>query len=150
MNIVEAFKIARETKKGIRPIWAVKNVQIKYWNFGRFALCDINGVFMRYFSINLTTMDDFNRFVLSEWEVVNEKPNKQTQYKIDSMKFQIVRHCKNNVVNGNASCKECIITKTCDKTYKKNNETPYTNALDDWSLKEIVEAYHILKETGEI
>lgn len=146
MNIVEAFKIARETKKGIRPIWAVKNVQIKYWNFGRFALCDINGVFMRYFSINLTTMDDFNRFVLSEWEVVNEKPNKQTQYKIDSMKFQIVRYCKSKC----CSCVGCEITKMCDKCFETYDETPRTNLLDNWSLKDIVEAYHILKKAGEI
>lgn len=144
MNIVEAFKIARETKKGIRPIWAVKNVQIKYWNFGRFALCDINGVFMRYFSINLTTMDDFNRFVLSEWEVVNEKPSKQTQYKIDSMKFQIVRHCN----KFSYSCEGCRLKNFC--MAKRINDPVANTMLDDWSLKEIVEAYHILKEAGEI
>ena len=144
MNIVEAFKIARETKKGIRPIWAVKNVQIKYWNFGRFALCDINGVFMRYFSINLTTMDDFNRFVLSEWEVVNEKPNKQTQYKIDSMKFQIVRYCDKNADYDD--CYNCKIRRICHT--KQYN--PLVKILDNWSLKDIVEAYHILKKAGEI
>ena len=144
MNIVEAFKIARETNKGIRPIWAVKNVQIKYWNFGRFALCDINGVFMRYFSINLATMDDFNRFVLSDWEVVKEKPSKETQYKIDSMKFQIVRYCDENADCDD--CYDCKIRRICHtKPY-----SPLRMLLDDWSLKEIVEAYHILKELGEI
>ena len=150
MNIAEALKIAKEQGKGVRPVWADKNVQIKYWDFGKLAICDINGVFKAFFTLNLTTDYDFNNYILKDWEVVKEKPSKETQCKIDSMKFQIVRHCKNNIVNDNASCRECIITKTCDKTYKKNNETPYTNALDDWSLKEIVEAYHILKKAGEI
>lgn len=141
MNIVEALKIAKEQGKKVRPVgedWFVEfdketNIHIKKWRDS-----DIGSTIL---SISKT---------LADWEVVKEKPSKETQCKIDSMKFQIVRHCKNNVVNGNASCKECIITKTCDKPYKKNNETPYTNALDDWRLKEIVEAYHILKEEGEI
>lgn len=141
MNIVEALKIAKEQGKKVRPVgedWFVEfdketNIHIKKWRDS-----DIGSTIL---SISKT---------LADWEVIKEKPSKETQRKIDSMKFQIVRHCKNNVVNGNASCKECIITKTCDKPYKKNNETPYTNALDDWSLKEIVEAYHTLKEAGEI
>lgn len=141
MNIVEALKIAKEQGRKVRPVgedWFVEfnkkaNTHIKKENDS---------------DIGTTALTI--RHTLKDWEVVKEKPSKETQCKIDSMKFQIVRHCKNNVVNGNASCKECIITKTCDKPYKKNNETPYTNALDDWSLKEIVEAYHILKEAGEI
>lgn len=142
MNIVEALKIAKEQGKKVRPVGRGCQV-IKYKNGSFFKYYKIsNGSYVYYW---VPTED-----ILADWEVVKEKPSKQTQYKIDSIKFQIVRHCKNNVVNGNASCKECIITKTCDKTYKKNNETPYTNALDDWSLKEIVEAYHILKEAGEI
>ena len=58
------------------------------------------------------------------------------------MKFQIVRYCNN--------CNGCKIAKVCDKIFEKYDETPRTNLLDDWSLKDIVEAYHILKEAGEI
>ena len=145
MNIVEALKIAKEQGKKVRPVNA-KNFYIIYVkSINDFDLrSSISGKFIAPYW-TAPTADIF-----ADWEVVKEKPSKQTQYKIDSMKFQIVRHCKNNVVNDNASCKECIITKTCDKTYKKTDETPYTNALDDWSLKEIVEAYHILKRAGEI
>lgn len=141
MNIVEALKIAKEQGKKVRPVGV--NWFVEYDN-------EINTYVKKLKKPNTNCVSIHIEDAMSDWEVVKEKPSKETQCKIDSMKFQIVRHCKNNIVNGNASCRECIITKTCDKTYKKNNETPYTNALDDWSLKEIVEAYHILKKAGEI
>ena len=144
MNIIEALKIAKEQGKKVRPVGA--NWCVVYEDIF------VNGFFTRIDKIIMVDCEYLAspEEILADWEVVKEKPSKQTQYKIDSMKFQIVRHCKNNVVNDNASCKECIITKTCDKTCKKTDETPYTNALDDWSLKDIVEAYHILKKAGEI
>ena len=84
---------------------------------------------------------------MSDWEVVKEKPSKQTQYKIDSMKFQIVRHCKNT----ECSNSECELYRKCiDKVQVDDGYSPKVNLLDDWNLKEIVEAYHILKEAGEI
>lgn len=58
------------------------------------------------------------------------------------MKFQIVRYCKGRY----CSC-DCGLFEKC---FEKYDETPRTNLLDDWSLKEIVEAYHILKEAGDI
>ena len=78
MNIVEALKIAKEQGKGVRPVWADKNVQIKYWDFGKLAICDINGVFKAFFTLNLTTDYDFNNYILKDWEVVKEKPSKET------------------------------------------------------------------------
>lgn len=142
MNIVEALKIAKEQGKKVRlkghDCWSVEYK---------------DGMFLQYYKnsdapyIYWTVVTED---VLTDWEVVKEKPSKQTQYKIDSMKFQIVRHCKNTTVNDNTNCTKCIITEICDKTFNKNGETPYNNALDGWRLKEIVEAYHILKEAGEI
>lgn len=38
----------------------------------------------------------------------------------------------------------------CDKCFEKYDETPRMKLLDNWSLKEIVEAYKILKKEGEI
>lgn len=142
MNIVEALKIAKEQGKKVRPVGRGCQV-IKYKN----------GSFFKYYKISngsyvycwVPTED-----ILADWGVVKEKPSKQTQYKIDSMKFQIARHCSNSLANDNTNCKKCIITKTCDKYFNKNDETPYSNMLDDWSLKDIVEAYHRLKKTGEI
>ena len=141
MNIIEALKIAKEQGKKVRPVgaeWFVEydneiNTYVKKWRD--------SGIGSTILTIKNT---------LEDWEVVKEKPSKETQYKIDSMKFQIVRHCKNTAVNDNTNCTKCIITEICDKTFKKNGETPYNNALDGWRLKEIVEAYHILKEAGEI
>ena len=138
MNIVEALKIAKEQGKKVRPVGRGCQV-IKYKN----------GSFFKYYKISngsyvycyVPTEDIF-----ADWEVVKEKPSKETQYKIDSMKFQIVRYCKSKC----CSCVGCEITKICDKFFEKYDETPRTNLLDDWSLKDIVEVYHILKKAGDI
>ena len=137
MNIVEALKIAKEQGKKVRPVgedWFVKfdkeaNTHIKKWRDS-----DIDSTILTI------------KHTLADWEVVKEKPNKETQYKIDSMKFQIVRHCKNRY-----SCMECRLAKKCERDgYMSCNYAPKKNLLDNWSLKEIVEAYHILKKVGEI
>lgn len=132
MNIVEALKIAKEQGKKVRPVGRGCQV-IKYKN----------GSFFKYYKISngsyvycwVPTED-----ILADWEVVKEKPSKETQHKIDSMKFQIVRHCD--------SCSNCILHKLAKGLCA--DRPPCVNCLDDWSLKEIVEAYHILKEAGEI
>ena len=139
MNIVEALKIAKEQGKKVRPKGR-DNWAIEYKN----------GSFLQ----NYETSDNIYLFcyaltedILGDWEIVREKPSKETQHKIDSMKFQIVRHCKNiEWCNGS-----CGISKKCfNKAIANNRNTPKDNFLDDWSLKDIVEAYHILKEAGEI
>lgn len=135
MNIAEALKIAKEQGKKVRPVgaeWFVKYIEdvdehYRIWGNNHFDWLVIDNA-------------------LEDWEVVKEKPNKQTQYKIDSMKFQIVRYCKSKC----CSCVGCEITKMCDKCFETYDETPRTNLLDNWSLKEIVEAYHILKKAKEI
>lgn len=136
MNIAEALKIAKEQGKKVRPVGRGCQV-IKYKN----------GSFFKYYKISngsyvycwVPTED-----ILADWEVVKEKPSKETQYKIDSMKFQIVRYCdKNADYDG---CYDCKIKRVCHT--KQYN--PLIKILDNWSLKEIVEAYHILKEAGEI
>ncbi len=139
MNIAEALKIAKEQGKKVRPIGA-KYQYVMYKNRKGFIKKDMATDKMICFYWKVAIED-----AMSDWEVVKEKPSKQTQYKIDSMKFQIVRHCKNI---GEFSCGECKLGKIC---YMENPKEPATDTmLDDWSLKEIVEAYHILKEAGEI
>lgn len=130
MNIVEALNIAKEQGKKVRPkgqdCW---NIEYK------------DGMFLQYYKTSKNSYIYWNvvtEDVMSDWEVVNEKPNKQTQYKIDSMKFQIVRHCANQ-----EHCRKCILNLKCIANRQDS-------MCDDWSLKEIVEAYHILKEAGEI
>ena len=130
MNIVEALKIAKEQGKKVRPKGR-DNWAIEYKN----------GSFLQ----NYETSDNIYLFcyaltedILGDWEVVEEKPSKETQYKIDSMKFQVLRHCANQEY-----CHRCILNPNC----KDNTQD---TMLDDWSLKEIVEAYHILKRAGEI
>lgn len=137
MNIVEALNIAKEQGKKVRPknqnTWFIKYENGKFMQYNTyFKRCDMY--------CYVTT-----EYILEDWEVVKEKPSKQTQYKIDSMKFQIVRHCKNI---DEFSCGGCKLGKIC---YMENPKEPATaTMLDDWSLKEIIEAYHILKEAGEI
>ncbi len=130
MNIVEALKIAKEQGKKVRPKGR-DNWAIEYKN----------GSFLQ----NYETSDNIYLFcyaltedILGDWEVVKEKPSKETQHKIDSMKFQVLRHCANQEY-----CHRCILNPNC----KDNTQD---TMLDDWSLKEIVEAYHILKRAGEI
>ena len=138
MNIVEALKIAKEQGKKVRPknqnTWFIKYENGKFMQYNTyFKCCDMY--------CYVTT-----EYILEDWEVVKEKPSKQTQYKIDSMKFQIVRYCKSKY-----SCMGCRLAKECERDdYINCNYTPKKNLLDNWSLKEIVEAYHILKEAGEI
>lgn len=136
MNIVEALKIAKEQGKKVRPVGA--NWCVVYEDIF------VNGFFARIDKIIMVDCEYLAspEEILANWEVVKEKPSKETQHKIDSMKFQIVRYCNN--------CNGCKISKVCDKIFEKYDETPRTNLLDDWSLKDIVEAYHILKEAGEI
>ena len=136
MNIVEALKIAKEQGKKVRlkghDCWSVE------YKDGMFLQCYKNSD-APYIYWTVVTED-----VLEDWEVVKEKPSKQTQYKIDSMKFQIVRYCDKNADCDD--CYDCKIRRICHtKPY-----SPLRMLLDDWSLKEIVEAYHILKEAGEI
>ena len=135
MNIVEALKIAKEQGKRVRPVNA-KNFYIIYVkSINDFDLrSSISGKFIAPYW-TAPTADIF-----ADWEVVKEKPSKQTQYKIDSMKFQIVRYCD--------SCSNCILHKLAKGLCA--DRPPCVNCLDDWSLKEIVEAYHVLKKEGEI
>ena len=133
MNIVEALKIAKEQGKRVRPVNA-KNFYIIYVkSINDFDLrSSISGKFIAPYW-TAPTADIF-----ADWEVVKEKPSKETQHKIDSMKFQVLRHCANQ-----EHCRKCILNLKCIANRQDS-------MCDDWSLKEIVEAYHILKEAGEI
>ena len=133
MNIVEVLTLAKEQGKKVRPVgaeWFVKYVEdvdeyYRIWGDSHFDWLVIDNA-------------------LEDWEVVKEKTSKQTQYKIDSMKFQIVRYCDKNADYDD--CYDCKIRRICHtKPY-----SPIRMLLDDWSLKEIIEAYHKLKELGEI
>ena len=138
MNIAEALKIAKEQGKKVRPIGA-KYQYVMYKNRKGFIKKDMATDKMICFYWKVAIED-----AMSDWEVVKEKPSKQTQYKIDSMKFQIVRYCDKNADYDD--CYNCKIRRICHtKVYN-----PLIKMLDDWSLKEIVEAYHILKKAGEI
>ena len=132
MNIVEALKIAKEQGKKVRPVGA--NWYVVYEDIF------VNGFFTRIDKIIMVDCEYLAspEEILADWEVVKEKPSKETQHKIDSMKFQVLRHCANQEY-----CHRCILNPNC----KDNTQD---TMLDDWSLKEIVEAYHILKKAGEI
>lgn len=129
MNIIEALTLAKEHGRKVKPVgedWFVEfnkkaNTHIKKENDS---------------DIGTTALTI--RHTLKDWEVVKEKPSKETQCKIDSMKFQIVRHCANQ-----EHCRKCILNLKCIANRQDS-------MCDDWSLKEIVEAYHILKKAGDI
>lgn len=131
MNITEALTLAKEKGKKVRPVGEHQCVSFKE-DVMYFINLETNVVVPN--GLTYFTLDD----ILSNWEVVEEKTSKQTQYKIDSMKFQIVRHCANQ-----EHCRKCILNLKCIANRQDS-------MCDDWSLKEIVEAYHILKEAGEI
>ncbi len=132
MNIVETLKIAKEQGKKVRPVGA----NCSYFYESGCYLGKLDG--RKYKDIkSIFSISD----ILSDWEVVEEKTSKQTQYKIDSMKFQIIRHCTDSATD----CQKCNINNICCK-----KQIPKFKMLDDWSLKDIVEAYHVLKKAGEI
>ena len=132
MNIVEALKLAKEQGRKVRPVSA-KYQYIMYKKRKGFIKKDMatDKMVCIYWKV---AIED----AMSDWEVVKEKPSKETQYKIDSMKFQIVRYCANQ-----EHCRKCILNLKCIANRQDS-------MCDDWSLKEIVEAYHILKKEGEI
>lgn len=133
MNIVEALKIAKEQGKKVRPVAETDVCLVYIKSRDKFDMRNIET--NKY----VNTFDGATiKRIFADWEVVKEKPSKKTQYKIDSMKFQVLRHCANQEY-----CHRCILNPNC----KDNTQD---TMLDDWSLKDIVEAYHILKEAGEI
>lgn len=138
MNIVEALKLAKEQGKKVRPIgedWFVE--------FNKKA----NTYIKKRKDSDIGTTALTIRHTLKDWKFVWEKPSKQTQHKIDSMKFQIVRYCNNTECY---NCERELRRKCTDKIQVDGGYYPADNTLDDWSLKDIVEAYHILKKAGEI
>lgn len=130
MNIIEALNLTKEKGEKVRPI----GTNCSYFYESGCYLCKLDG--RKYKDIkSVFPISD----ILSDWEVI--KPNKEIQYKIDSMKFQIIRHCTDSTTD----CRKCNINNICCK-----KQIPKFKMLDDWSLKKIVEAYHILKEAGDI
>ena len=139
MNIVEALKIAKEQGKKVRPVGETDVCLVYIKSRDKFDMRNIETD--KY----VNTFDGATiKGIFADWEVVKEKPSKQTQYKIDSMKFQIVRYCGNQ-----KRCSTCKLFGNCINS-KNESIAPILCKLDDWSLKDIVEAYHILKEAGEI
>ena len=133
MNIAEALKIAKEQGKKVRPVAETDVCLVYIKSRDKFDMRNIET--NKY----VNTFDRATiKGIFADWEVVEEKTSKQTQYKIDSMKFQIVRHCANQ-----EHCRKCILNLKCIANRQDS-------MCDDWSLKEIVEAYHILKKAGEI
>ena len=145
MDMIQALEALKNGKKVRRKKWDDKN-KYAYYEEGRLT---VNTSCSTFFA-NGVNIDEISELTDDNWEVVEEKPNKQTQYKIDSMKFQIVRYCTGRIANFESNCKECKVFKICEKNYNKHTETSSFGMLDDWSLKEIVEAYHILEEADEI
>ena len=139
MNIVEALKLAKEQGKKVRPVAETDVCLVYIKSRDKFDMRNIETD--KY----VNTFDGATiKGIFADWEVVKEKPSKQTQYKIDSMKFQIVRYCGNQ-----KRCSTCKLFGNCINS-KNESIAPILCKLDDWSLKDIVEAYHILKEAGEI
>ena len=133
MNIIEALKIAKEQGKKVRPVGETAVCLVYIKSRDKFDMRNIEtGRYVNTF--DGTTI----KGIFADWEVVPDKKSKEIQYKIDSMKFQVLRHCANQEY-----CHRCILNPNC----KDNTQD---TMLDDWSLKDIVEAYHILKEAGEI
>ncbi|MEE0247402.1 hypothetical protein [Peptacetobacter hiranonis] len=139
MNIIEALKIAKEQGKKVRPVGETAVCLVYIKSRDKFDMRNIETG--RY----VNTFDGATiKGIFADWEVVPDKKSKEIQYKIDSMKFQIVRYCDEN--KDCDDCYDCKIRCVCRaKPYQ-----PIRTLLDDWNLKEIVEAYHILKEVGEI
>ena len=138
MTILEALRIAKEKGKKVRPIGANQYISFKE---GNMCYTNLNTGITICGGATYFTLDD----ILTDWEVVREKPSKELQYKIDSMKFQIVRYCRHRKCSN-----KCKLLKYCGGEITCLKNTPRNNLLDDWSLKEIVGAYRILKKEGEI
>lgn len=86
--------------------------------------------------IRIYNLDDLRA---DNWELYKECCLKE-QTNLESIKFKMVRYCIET-----PDCQACSIHDDCSK-----KEVLYESMLDDWTKKEIIDAYKKLKKNGEI
>lgn len=137
MNIVEALKIAKEQGKKVRP----KGCTSQYIVYE-------DGVFL----VKMSKMSCEHKLeiyshaieylIFEEWEEATTEADKRI---IERKRKAIKQYCHNL----KAGCEECYINKICDEYQKKRDvfdEFDDSHRIENWSFKDVNEAYQILIE----
>lgn len=137
MDIIKALKLAKEQGKKVRPV-SFKEIYIVFED-GVF-LVRISDMEYKYrFEIYSETVE---LLVLGEWEEATTEVDIRI---IERKRNAIKQYCHNL----KAGCEECYINKICDEYQKKRDvfdEFDDSHRIENWSFKDVNEAYQILIE----
>ena len=137
MNIVEALKIAKEQGRKVRPVGCTSQYIVYE-----------DGVFL----VKMSKMSCEHKLeiyshaieylIFEEWEDATTEADKRI---IERKRKAIKQYCHNL----KAGCEECYISKICDEYQKKRDvfdEFDDSHRVENWSFKDVNEAYQILIE----
>lgn len=137
MDIIKALKLAKEQGKKVRP----KGCTSQYIVYE-------DGVFL----VKMSKMSCEHKLeiyshaieylIFEEWEDATTEADKRI---IERKRKAIKQYCHNL----KAGCEECYINKICDEYQKKRDvfdEFDDSHRIENWSFKDVNEAYQILIE----
>lgn len=135
MDIIKALKLAKEQGMKVRPV-GFKEIYIVFED-GVFLVKTSDVEYKYRLEIYSDTIEPL---VLGEWEEATTEVDTRI---IERKRKAIKMYCHNL----NASCKECYVNKICDEYQKKRDvfdEFDNSHKIENWSFKDVNEAYQIL------
>ena len=135
MDIIKALKLAKEQGMKVRPV-GFKEIYIVFED-GVFLVRIPDMEYKYRLEIYSETIEPL---VLGEWEEATTEVDTRI---IERKRKAIKMYCHNL----NASCKECYINKICNEYQKKRDvfdEFDNSHRIENWSFKDVNEAYQIL------
>lgn len=142
MDIIKALKLAKEQGKKVRPtinreLYVVYDTdkQKFVWSTSDELSSEKNILFgIPNHAIEVA--------IFGEWEEATTEADKRI---IERKRKAIRQYCHNL----KAGCEECYINKICDEYHRKRdvfNELDDSHRIENWSFKDVTEAYQILIE----
>lgn len=132
MNLIEALQELANGKK----------IRKRCWNKEQYLTIDKDGLFddgLNFLTPSIS-IDSLCDIKMDYWEIYKPKISDKEQWNLDAIKFRIINACSDNIF-----CQCCPIEKRCaSKSVFK--DSPKDGYLIDWTKKEIIEAYKLLKE----
>lgn len=137
MDIIKALKLAKEQGMKVRPVGCTSQYIVYE-----------DGVFL----VKMSKMSCEHKLeiyshaieylIFEEWEDATTEADKRI---IERKRKAIKQYCHNL----KAGCEECYINKICDEYQKKRDvfdEFDDSHRIENWSFKDVNEAYQILIE----
>ena len=137
MDIIKALKLAKEQGMKVRPV-GFKEIYIVFED-GVFLVKMLDVEYTYRLEIYSETIEPL---VLGEWEEATTEVDIRI---IERKRKAIKMYCHNL----KAGCEECYINKICDEYKRKRDvfdEFDDSHRVENWSFKDVNEAYQILIE----